>query len=57
LAAKDFNLFWFEESVHWYDEIQGMKYVRQKTGIKVCAGQSEFSYRSTGFRVHLILLS
>ena len=45
MAAKDLNLFWFEEPVHWYDEIQGMKYVRQKTGIKVCAGQSEFSYR------------
>jgi D-arabinonate dehydratase len=45
LAVRELNLAWFEEPVHWYDEIQGMKYVRQQTGIKVCAGQSEFSYR------------
>lgn len=45
LAVKEFNLAWFEEPVQWYDEIKGMNYVRQRTGIKVCAGQSEFSNR------------
>jgi D-arabinonate dehydratase len=44
-AAKDLDLLWFEEPVHWYDEIQGMKYVRRKTGTNVCAGQSEFCAR------------
>jgi len=45
LAVRDLDLAWFEEPVHWHDEIQGMKYIRQKTGIKICAGQSEFSNR------------
>jgi L-alanine-DL-glutamate epimerase-like enolase superfamily enzyme len=45
LAVRDLGITWFEEPVHWYDEIQGMKYVRQHTGLSVSAGQSEFSYR------------
>lgn len=35
------NIAWFEEPVHWYDQIRGMREVRAATGIRVTAGQSE----------------
>ena len=31
----------FEEPVHWYDQIRGMREVRAATGMRVTAGQSE----------------
>ena len=44
-GVRDLNIRWFEEPVHWYDEILGMNFVRQHTGLPVAAGQSEFSHR------------
>lgn len=34
---------WFEEPVGWQDDRNGMRDVRMRGGIPVCAGQSEFS--------------
>ena len=39
--ARDYDVEWFEEPVAWYDQYEGMKTVRQRTGIPVAAGQSE----------------
>src|SRR5712691_5518252 len=38
---KDCHIAWFEEPVHWYDQVRGMHEVRAATGIRVTAGQSE----------------
>lgn len=35
------GLRWFEEPVRWYNDRLGMRDVRLKTGVPVCAGQSE----------------
>ena len=40
-GVADCNIAWFEEPVHWYDQIRGMREVRAATGIRVTAGQSE----------------
>ena len=40
-GVVDCNIAWFEEPVHWYDQIRGMREVRAATGIRVTAGQSE----------------
>ena len=39
--AREHDVEWFEEPVAWYDQYEGMKTVRQRTGIPVAAGQSE----------------
>ena len=40
-AAREYDIEWFEEPVVWYDQYEGMKTVRQRTGVPVAAGQSE----------------
>jgi D-galactarolactone cycloisomerase len=40
-GVADCHIAWFEEPVHWYDQIRGMREVRAATGMRVNAGQSE----------------
>jgi L-alanine-DL-glutamate epimerase-like enolase superfamily enzyme len=40
-GVADCNIAWFEEPVHWYDQLRGMREVRAATGVRVAAGQSE----------------
>jgi D-arabinonate dehydratase len=40
-GVADCRIAWFEEPVHWYDQLRGMREVRAATGIRVTAGQSE----------------
>lgn len=42
-AAEDLNIEWFEEPVTWHNDRRGMREVRARSGLKVCAGQSEYS--------------
>jgi D-galactarolactone cycloisomerase len=37
------NLRWLEEPVRWYDQLQGLRRVREATGIPISAGQGEIS--------------
>jgi D-galactarolactone cycloisomerase len=37
------NIRWFEEPVHWDNDLRGLRDVRYLGGIPVCAGQSELS--------------
>lgn len=37
------NVRWFEEPVRWHNDARGLRDVRLKGSIPVCAGQSEFS--------------
>jgi D-galactarolactone cycloisomerase len=41
--AEELGMRWFEEPVVWYDEYRGMREVRSRTGVPVCAGQSEIA--------------
>ncbi len=41
--AEDLNVRWLEEPVQWYDQLRGLRLVRQKTTIPVVAGQGEIS--------------
>lgn len=34
---------WLEEPCHWYDDLAGMRRVRERTGVPVTAGQSEIT--------------
>ncbi|MBM3223976.1 MAG: mandelate racemase/muconate lactonizing enzyme family protein [Candidatus Tectomicrobia bacterium] len=40
-GVADCHIAWFEEPVHWYDQVRGMQEVRAATGIRITAGQSE----------------
>lgn len=40
---EPFDIRWFEEPCHWYDDIRGMAEVRQATSIPINAGQSEIT--------------
>jgi L-alanine-DL-glutamate epimerase-like enolase superfamily enzyme len=42
LVALD-NLRWLEEPVRWYDQLQGLRRVRQAVDIPISAGQGEIS--------------
>jgi D-galactarolactone cycloisomerase len=35
------HIRWLEEPCHWYDDLAGMRRVRERTGVPVTAGQSE----------------
>jgi len=39
--AREYDIEWFEEPVAWYDQYEGMRTVRRRTGVPVAAGQSE----------------
>lgn len=41
--AADANIYWFEEPCRWDSDKVNMRDLRASTGIRVCAGQSEFS--------------
>ncbi len=42
-SVEDLNVRWLEEPVQWYDQLQGLRRVRQATHIPVTAGQGEIS--------------
>lgn len=42
LVADD-DLLWFEEPCQWHNDRRAMRDVRTVAGVRVCAGQSEFS--------------
>jgi D-arabinonate dehydratase len=37
------HIRWLEEPCHWYDDVAGMRRVRERTGVPVTAGQSEIT--------------
>jgi L-alanine-DL-glutamate epimerase-like enolase superfamily enzyme len=41
--VEDLDLYWFEEPCIWSNERRAMRDVRFAGGVRVCAGQSEFS--------------
>ena len=41
--AADADIYWFEEPCRWDNDKVSMRDLRSSTGIRVCAGQSEFS--------------
>lgn len=41
--VEDLDLFWFEEPCRWHNDRRAMRDVRMMAGVRVCAGQSEFS--------------
>jgi D-galactarolactone cycloisomerase len=41
--VAEYDLRWFEEPVRWYNDRLGMRDVRLKSGVPVCAGQTEMS--------------
>lgn len=41
--VEDCDLYWFEEPCRWHNDRRAMRDVRAKTGVRVCAGQSEAS--------------
>jgi D-galactarolactone cycloisomerase len=41
--VEDCNLYWFEEPCRWHNDRRSMRDVRTMAGVRVCAGQSEFS--------------
>jgi D-arabinonate dehydratase len=42
-AAESFNVRWMEEPVRWYDQLDGLRMVREGASIPVCAGQGEIT--------------
>ena len=42
-AAREYDLLWLEEPLQWNNEIEGMRRVREATGVAVTAGQSVLS--------------
>ena len=41
--VEDCDLHWFEEPCRWHNDARAMRDVRFSAGVRVCAGQSEFS--------------
>jgi D-galactarolactone cycloisomerase len=41
--VEGLDLYWFEEPCRWHNERRAMRDVRMMAGVRVCAGQSEFS--------------
>jgi len=42
-GVEDLNIGWIEEPIRWYDQLEGMKLVRDSTSIPVNAGQGEIT--------------
>jgi D-arabinonate dehydratase len=42
-AAAPLNIRWIEEPVRWYDQLEGLRMVREEAPIPVTAGQGEIS--------------
>jgi D-galactarolactone cycloisomerase len=41
--VEDCDIVWFEEPCRWHNDRRALRDVRFTTGVKVCAGQSEYS--------------
>ena len=41
--VEDHDLYYFEEPVRWHNDRRSLRDVRYTAGVRVCAGQSEFS--------------
>ncbi len=41
--VEDCDLHWFEEPCRWHNDARAMRDVRHSSGVRICAGQSEFS--------------
>jgi len=41
--VEDYDLYYFEEPCSWHNDRRAMRDVRYSAGVRVCAGQSEFS--------------
>src|SRR5215211_6843989 len=41
--VEDCDLYWFEEPCRWHNDRRATRDVRAMAGVRVCAGQSEFS--------------
>jgi D-arabinonate dehydratase len=41
--VEPYHIRWLEEPCHWYDDLAGMRRVRERTGVAVTAGQSEIT--------------
>ncbi|HSF29909.1 MAG TPA: mandelate racemase/muconate lactonizing enzyme family protein [Candidatus Tectomicrobia bacterium] len=41
--VEAFQVRWLEEPCHWYNDLAGMRRVRERTGVPVTAGQSEIT--------------
>lgn len=41
--VEDCDLCWFEEPCRWHNDARAMRDVRHSAGVRICAGQSEFS--------------
>jgi D-galactarolactone cycloisomerase len=41
--VDDLDLYWFEEPCRWHNDRRAMRDVRTMAGVRICAGQSEFS--------------
>jgi D-galactarolactone cycloisomerase len=41
--VEDCDIFWLEEPCRWHNDRRALRDVRFTTGVKVCAGQSEYS--------------
>jgi D-arabinonate dehydratase len=46
------HIRWLEEPCHWYDDVAGMRRVRERTGVPVTAGQSEITKYGCQALVH-----
>ena len=42
--AKDINIRWLEEPCNWWDDVHFMSKLKEKTKIKIAAGQSEINH-------------
>jgi L-alanine-DL-glutamate epimerase-like enolase superfamily enzyme len=42
-GVEDLNIAWMEEPVRWYDQLEGLRRVRESTSIPINAGQGEIS--------------
>jgi L-alanine-DL-glutamate epimerase-like enolase superfamily enzyme len=40
-AFEPFDIFWFEEPLHWYDSVRGLGQLAQQTHVPLASGESE----------------
>jgi L-alanine-DL-glutamate epimerase-like enolase superfamily enzyme len=46
--VEDLDLVWLEEPCRWHNDLRAMRDVRFAAGVRVCAGQSEYSAAGCG---------
>jgi L-alanine-DL-glutamate epimerase-like enolase superfamily enzyme len=46
--VEDVGLVWLEEPCRWHNDLRAMRDVRYATGVRICAGQSEYSASGCG---------